>query len=98
MQPDANATATYVQVIVQLGSFGVLAYLIYKWPPQIISALEALRKAQIHADETVSKLGRAITLLTIQLKNPQANVGDEANKLAEELKEHDLTRNERTDN
>lgn len=101
MPPDA--TASYVQVIVQLGSFGVLAYLIYKWPPQIITALENLRMSQMHSDETTSKLGRAITLLTIQIKNPNADVSEEACKLRTEFVEHDKTReatrgNERPNN
>lgn len=77
-----------VHLVVQGGAFGLLAYLAVKGLPALLLVMSLYLKAQLHQDETIAKLTRAIIHLTYKIKNPSITNNEEMEALDKELTDH----------
>lgn len=77
-----------ISLVVQTGALGLLTYIVVKGIPAILTIMSLFLKSQAHADETISKVGRAVLHLSYKIKNPCIINDEEISELDKELLQH----------
>jgi len=82
------ATLQLLQIIVEVGALGLLAFIVIKGLPALMTVKGLFLQNLIHQNRTIAKLAKAVIHLAYKVKNPEIDNDEELQEIEAELDDH----------